>query len=69
MIGDEKIKEETEDSDYDSSHNSSFDSNSIIKQEHIEIKSEGYHSQSQDDFSSKSLVFTSGHFYKNFHYR
>lgn len=62
MIGDEKIKEETVDSDYDSSQNSSTDGNIMIKQEEIEINSEGYRSQSQDDFDSKLVVFSTEHF-------
>ncbi|XP_023310146.1 transcription initiation factor TFIID subunit 1 isoform X2 [Anoplophora glabripennis] len=54
LIGDEKIKEEVIDSDYDSSQSSSFESNVSLKQEEIEIKSEGYHSQNLDNFNVDS---------------
>lgn len=58
MIGDEKIKEEIIDSDYDSSQtSSSFDSSIVVKQEEIEIKSEGYNSQLLDDLNSKFVAF------------
>ncbi|KAJ8919713.1 hypothetical protein NQ315_006241 [Exocentrus adspersus] len=52
MLNNETIKEEVIDSDYDSSQGSGSNLNLLGKHEEIEIKSEGYSSQSQEEFCS-----------------
>ncbi|KAJ8966592.1 hypothetical protein NQ314_003444 [Rhamnusium bicolor] len=44
VIGDEKIKEDDSDSE--------LQNNTLIKQEDVDVQSEGYHSQSQEDLSN-----------------